>query len=213
MRTEISLVNFQLAKIVYNRFHRTNVAPVGHRESYIMIQETGNYEPVAHVDYDDEDFIKWFNEYYSQNKEGDDFIWQADENGDPLLSSLGKIIGVLSIGNPIARFKDKNIFEITRICFHDKFNPLKDGFELPSQFVKESIRQFKIGRKINKIITYIHQYQKGKYLEYAGFKKDKVIKYSKNSKGWSNRLNRRKSDLGNKIRFVKELKDSRLCWH
>ena len=109
---KILQVNFQLAKIIYNRFHRTNLAPVGHRQSYIIIKETGNYEPVVNVDYDDQDFIKWFEEYYPDNNYGDDFIY--DENGDPFL--FGKIIGILSIGK-VARFKKQNIFEITRICF------------------------------------------------------------------------------------------------
>ena len=199
---KILQVNFQLAKIIYNRFHRTNLAPVGHRQSYIIIKETGNYEPVVNVDYDDQDFIKWFNEYYPDNNYGDDFIWQADENGDPLLSCLGKIIGILSIGNPVARFKEQNIFEITRICFMPNFNPLKDGFELPSKFVKESIKKFSETYNYKKIITYIHNYQKGKYLEFAGFKKDKEITYSKNSKGWSNRPNRLKADLTPKIRYI-----------
>ena len=64
-----------------------------------------------------------------------------------------------------------------------EFNPLKDGFELPSKFVKDSINQFSEDYKWKKIITYIHADQKGKYLEFAGFKKDKetdeVIKKGK----------------------------------
>ena len=121
-----------------------------------------------------------------------------------MLYSLGKILGILSIGNPVARFKDKNIFEITRVCFHPNFNPLKDGFELPSYFVKQAIKEFGAWYKFNKIITYIHKWQKGKYLEFAGFKKDKDISYSKNSKGWSNRPDRSDSDLKPKVRYVYE---------
>ena len=67
---------------------------------------------------------------------------------------------------------------------------------------KESIKQFKENYKFKKLITYIHESQKGKYLEFAGFKKDKKITYSKNCKGWANRPNRLKSNLQPKIRYV-----------
>ena len=138
MKLKVLPVNFKLAKFLIDEWHRTNFAPVGHKASYIMIKETGNYEPVAHPEASDF-FYNWFDEAYPDNDYGDDFIFQADENGDPLVSSLGKIIGVVVIGRPVARFKDKNIMELTRICFNPKFNPLKDGFELPSQLVKKSI--------------------------------------------------------------------------
>ena len=195
---------FPLAKIIYNRFHRTNIAPIGHRQSYIITKNTSEYKKVANVDYDDDDFIKWFDEEFPDNYWGDDFVWNVDKNGDPCLFSRYKIIGILTIGNPVARFKEKNIFEITRICFMPEFNPLKDGFELPSKFVKDSINQFSEDYKWKKIITYIHADQKGKYLEFAGFKRDKEIIYSKNFKGWNNRPNRRKANLKSKIRYIKE---------
>ena len=54
------------------------------------------------------------------------------------------------------------------------------------------------------IVTYIHDTQSGKYLEYAGFKKDKHIVYSEKNKGWSTRPNRATSDLTSKFRFVKK---------
>ena len=198
-------LHFPLAKFFYDTFHRTNKPPVGHKQSFILIKDTGSYEPVSYYDYsDDELFGNWFQKAYPNNYEGDDFVWCGDENGDPTLYSLGKVLGILSIGNPVARFKDKNIFEITRVCFHPNFNPLKDGFDLPSHFVKEAIKEFGLYYEFKKIVTYIHKWQKGKYLEFAGFKKDKEISYSENSKGWSNRPNRSDSDLRPKVRYVYE---------
>ena len=70
---------------------------------------------------------------------------KTDENGDPLLSCLGKIIGILSIGNPVARFKKQNIFEIIRICFLlPNFNPYKNGFELPVSLLKSQLKNLAI---------------------------------------------------------------------
>ena len=192
---------FPLAKVLYDSFHRTNKPPVGHKQSFILIKDTGSYEPVSHYDCHDDLFTNWFDKAYPDNYWGDDFVWKADDNGDPMLYSLGKILGILSIGNPVARFKDKNIFEITRVCFHPNFNPLKDCFELPSHFVKEATKEFGFHYDFSKIVTYIHKSQKGKYLEFAGFKKDKEMIYSKNFKGWSNRPNRNFCDLSPKIRF------------
>ena len=63
------------------------------------------------------------------------------------------------------------------------FNPLKDGFELPSKFVKESIKKFSETYKYKKIITYIHNYQKGKYLELLVLKKIKKLFIVKILKG------------------------------
>ena len=198
---DIEPINFELAKVLYRRYHRTNDAPIGHKKSYIIYKETDDWQKLFDADYCEEDFHKWFNKYYADNSYDDDFVLTSDDAGDPHLYFKGKILGILSIGNPVARFKDKKIFEITRICFLPDFNPLKDGFDLPSYFVKESIKYFGYTYKFNKIITYIHKDQKGKYLEFAGFKKDKEIIYSKNSKGWSNRPNRNFCDLSPKIRF------------
>ena len=198
-------LHFPLARFFYDTFHRTNKPPVGHKQSFILIKDTGNYERVSYYDYDDDEFYgSWLQKNYPNPCEGDDFMWIADQNGDPTLYSLGKILGILSIGNPVARFKDKNIFEITRVCFHPNFNPLKDGFDLPSRFVKEAIKEFGFHYDFNKIVTYIHKSQKGKYLEFAGFKKDKDISYSENCKGWKNRPNRSGSNLKPKVRYVYE---------
>lgn len=199
-------LHFPLAKVLYDSFHRTNKPPVGHKQSFILIKDTGSYEPVSNYDWYDDLFTNWFEKAYPNNYDGDDFLWSHNKHGDPTLYSLGKILGILSIGNPVARFKDKNIFEITRICFHPKFNPLKDGFELPSYFVKKAINKFSLYYSFNKIVTYIHKWQKGKYLEFAGFQKDKDINYSVNSKGWGNRPNRSESDLRPKVRYVYEKK-------
>ena len=198
---DIERINFELAKILYRRYHRTNNAPIGHKQSYIIYKETDNWQKLFDADYCEKDFHKWFNKYYADNSYDDDFVLTSDDAGDPHLYFKGKILGILSIGNPVARFKDKKIFEITRICFLPDFNPLKDGFDLPSYFVKESIKYFGYTYKFNKIVTYIHKNQKGKYLEFAGFKKDKEITYGKNSKGWSNRPNRNFCNLSPKIRF------------
>ena len=210
MDTNIAVksVHFPLAKFLIERFHRTNKAPIGHRESFILMKNTNNYEPVVICDDYDLYFSDWFHKAYPDpDKDYDDFIYSFTESGDPCLYSNGfKVLGILTIGNPVARFKEKNIFEINRICFLPSFNPLKDGFELPSYFVKEAIKQFNYNYDFNKIITYIHQQQKGKYLEYAGFKKDKNITYSTNSIGWGNRLKRSISNLKPKTRYVFENK-------
>ena len=63
---------------------------------------------------------------------------------------------------------------------------------------------FQLYHQVSKFVTYIHDYQRGRYLEYAGFKKDKHIKYSANNKGWATRPNRSHSDLKPKLRFIKE---------
>ena len=197
---QIEKINFELAKLLYEKFHRTNLPPIGHKQSFIIWKQTNEWQKLFDVDFDD-DFNKWFNKYYPNNSFDDDFILTSDEVGDPHLYFNGKILGILSIGNPVGRFKDKKTFEITRICFLPSFNPLKDGFKIPSYFVKKCIEYFGYDYKYNNIITYIHKFQKGKYLEFAGFRKDKEIIYSKNFKGWANRPNRKKPDLKPKIRF------------
>jgi|TARA_R100000149_G_scaffold63671_1_gene34791 hypothetical protein len=198
----IEPIDFELAKILYKRYHRTNRPPVGHRKSFIIYNETEEWQKLFDADYSESDLHKWFNKYYYDNSYEDDFIIVSDDAGDPHLYFKGKILGILSIGNPVARFKNKKVFEITRICFLPDFNPLKDGFDLPSYFVKESIKYFNYDYKFDKIITYIHKDQKGKYLEFAGFKKDKEIIYSKKFRGWSNRPNRNFCNLAPKLRFT-----------
>mgnify|MGYP003122637397 FL=1 len=66
------------------------------------------------------------------------------------------------------------------------------------------MRDFQIDNQVSKFVTYIHANQSGRYLEYAGFHKDKFIEYSASAKGWANRSNRAHSDLKPKYRFIKE---------
>ena len=202
-------LDFQLAKIIYQEHHRTTNIPIGHKQSYVLIQDTfdefGNrkYEKICDTTCFDDVFENYMNKNYPDGSWDEDILWMADEGGDPHLWSLGKIIGICSIGNPVARFTEKNVYEINRICFL-RYSELKTNFEkkLPSKLVREAVKDFKNLYKTNKIYTYIHKWENGKYLEYAGFRKDKVIKYSQNCKGWNNRPNRKKSNLENKIRFV-----------
>ena len=51
---------FPLAKVLYDSFHRTNKPPVGHKQSFILIKDTGSYEPVSHYDCHDDLFTNWF---------------------------------------------------------------------------------------------------------------------------------------------------------
>ena len=188
-------IKFSLAKAIYNLYHKTNIAPIGHKKSYVALE--GN---------------QWHKLGYAEllfdDLEGLDFLEneieiRLDDNNDQVIYTKGKVIGICSIGNTIARFKDKNIFEITRICFPSYFKPKNNKEKkYPSKFIRESIKDFKKNYKVSKLVTYIHNWQSGKYLEYAGFKKDKLIIYSNNFKGWSNRPNRNKPDLKPKIRFV-----------
>ena len=188
-------IKFSLAKAIYNLYHKTNIAPIGHRKSYVALE--GNqwhklgYAELLFDDLEDLDFLE------------NEIEIRLDDNNDQVIYTKGKVIGICSIGNTIARFKDKNIFEITRICFPSYFKPKNNKEKkYPSKFIRESIKDFKKNYKVSKLVTYIHNWQSGKYLEYAGFKKDKLIIYSNNFKGWSNRPNRNKPDLKPKIRFV-----------
>ena len=188
-------IKFSLAKAIYNLYHKTNIAPIGHRKSYVALE--GNqwhklgYAELLFDDLEDLDFLE------------NEIEIRLDDNNDQVIYTKGKVIGICSIGNTIARFKDKNIFEITRICFPSYFKPKNNKEKkYPSKFIRESIKDFKKNYKVSKLVTYIHNWQSGKYLEYAGFKKDKLIVYSNNFKGWSNRPNRNKPDLKPKIRFV-----------
>ena len=67
------------------------------------------------------------------------------------------------------------------------------------------MKDFQQDNEVSKFVTYIHDYQSGRYLEYAGFGKDKHIQYGVNNKGWSTRDNRAPSDLSSKYRFIKEV--------
>ena len=112
MDTNIAVksVHFPLAKFLIERFHRTNKAPIGHRESFILMKNTNNYEPVVVCDEYDLYFSDWFHKAYPDpDKDYDDFIYSFTESGDPCLySNVFKVLGVLPIGNTVARFKEKN---------------------------------------------------------------------------------------------------------
>lgn len=103
-------------------------------------------------------------------------------------------VGVLSIGRPVGRFKDKTISEITRICFNPLFKPRgkPDSFErtLPSKFVLKALEIYEsYYPHVSKIITYIGADESGAFLKHAGFKVDKIVKPSD---GW---VRRREKEL------------------
>ena len=203
-------IKFSLAKAIYNLYHKTNIAPIGHKKSYVALEGNDwNYLGLTEELFDD-----LYEQEENENiihrqceldicKDGSYKVIDGGRFSAWVTFTRGKVIGICSIGNTIARFKDKNIFEITRICFPSYFKPKNNKEKkYPSKFIRESIKDFKKNYKVSKLVTYIHNWQSGKYLEYAGFKKDKLIIYSNNFKGWSNRPNRNKPDLKPKIRFV-----------
>lgn len=187
-------IKFSLAKAIYGIYHRTNNPPHGHKKSYVALQG------------DDWEFLCY--EFELEDSAPDE--WYEDQNDDirirdEIIYTRGCVLGVLTIGRPVARFKDKLTHEITRICFAPYFKPKSNAErKLPSKFVRECIKDFKEEYPVSDIVTYIHDTQSGKYLEYAGFKKDKHIVYSEKNKGWSTRPNRATSDLTSKFRFVKK---------
>lgn len=128
-----------------------------------------------------------------------------------------RTLGCATFTYPMGNFKDEFVMECSRICFHKNFKPLNNKeTKFYSLFVKDAVWSFlwacyfskrysAIGynrRIAKKIVTYIHSDQKGKYLEYAGFKADKTLNYSKKSKGWNTRNNRQQSCLKPKIRYT-----------
>ena len=186
----------QLAKIFYSRFHRTNKPPVGHKKSYVAL--LGNQWTACSKLFYLEDLP---NEWLEDKNY--DLRIRLDDNGDWCLYTRGQIVGICTIGRPVARWKDPKVYEFTRICF--EFNP-KTNKEKKyySKFIRQAMSDFEQNHKVSKFVTYIHSYQSGRYLEYAGFHKDKHIKYSANNKGWATRPNRSHSDLSSKYRFIKE---------
>ena len=189
-------VTLQLAKIFYSRFHRTNKPPVGHKKSYVAL--LGNQWTACSKLFYLEDLP---NEWLEDKNY--DFRIRLDDDGDWCLYTRGQIVGICTIGRPVARWKDPKVYEFTRICF--EFNP-KTNKEKKyySKFIRQAMSDFEQNHKVSKFVTYIHSYQSGRYLEYAGFHKDKHIKYSANNKGWTTRPNRSNSDLKPKYRFIKE---------
>ena len=192
-------IKFSLAKIIYGLYHRTNRPPHGHKKSYVALEgEDWNY--LCYEDFiEDQIPDEW------REDKNDDIRIRYDDGGDLVVYTRGQIIGILTIGRPVARFKDKLTHEITRICFSPYFEPKSNAErKLPSKFVRECVKDFVSEFAVSDIVTYIHDNQSGRYLEYAGFQKDKHIVYSKNNKGWSTRPNRSASNLTPKFRFVKK---------
>tara|TARA_R100001460_G_scaffold78045_1_gene118990 strand:- start:105 stop:722 length:618 start_codon:yes stop_codon:yes gene_type:complete len=203
---KIHRIDFGLAKIFYREFHRTNKPPVGHKKSYLaLLGEDWHKCIVLNPDNPYETF--WSNTALPKDwleDLHDDVRIRSDDAGDLCVYTKGQIIGVCSIGRPVARWKDPGVYEITRICFNfwPQSNKEKKYF---SKFIRVAIDDFKRVEPASKFVTYIHDHQSGRYLEYAGFKKDKHIKYSENNKGWGSRQNRSSSDLSPKYRFIREV--------
>ena len=193
---KIHRIDFGLAKIFYQEFHKTNKPPVGHKVSYVgLLGDDWNF--LAYADALDI-ANSWLEDLH------DDVRIRSDDAGDLCIYTRGQIRGVCSIGRPVARWKDPGVYEITRICFNfwPQSNKEKKYF---SKFIRVAIDDFKKVEPASKFVTYIHDHQSGRYLEYAGFKKDKHMKYSENNKGWGSRQNRSSSDLSPKYRFIREV--------
>jgi hypothetical protein len=130
-------IKFSLAKSFYNLYHRTNLAPQGHKLSFVALDgDDWNYLGLTEELFDD---------LYEQ-EENKDIIHRECELDDGrstawVTFTRGKVLGVCSIGNPVARFKEK-VNEITRICFPDYFvaksNKEKKYY---SKFIRESLKQ------------------------------------------------------------------------
>ena len=132
-----------------------------------------------------------------------DFRIRQDDDGDWYLYTRGQIVGICTIGRPVARWTDPKVYEFTRICFNFEPKTNKER-KYYSKLIREAMRDFQIDNQVSKFVTYIHANQSGRYLEYAGFHKDKFIEYGASAKGWANRSNRAHSDLKPKCRFIKE---------
>jgi hypothetical protein len=189
-------VTLQLAKIFYSRFHRTNKPPVGHKKSYVAL--LGNQWTACSKLFYLEDLP---NEWLEDKNY--DFRIRLDNDGDWCLYTRGQIVGICTIGRPVARWTDPNVYEFTRICFNFEPKTNKER-KYYSKLIREAMRDFQIDNQVSKFITYIHANESGKYLEYAGFHKDKFIEYSASSKGWATRPNRAHPNLKPKYRFIKE---------
>tara|TARA_R110002020_G_scaffold221679_2_gene429794 strand:+ start:68 stop:682 length:615 start_codon:yes stop_codon:yes gene_type:complete len=189
-------IKFALAKQIYSWYHRTNKPPQGHKRTYVAMRgdDWCKCMPADLVDCQDD----W------EDDSNDDVIIRHDDCGDAWVFTRGEIIGICSIGRPVARWNDKRVHEITRICFTD-FQPTSNAErKYFSKLVREAMKDFVKHYDVSKFVTYIHDYQSGRYLEYAGLTKDQHKKYTANNKGWSTRPNRARSDLSGKFRFTKE---------
>ena len=198
-------VTLQLAKIFYREFHRTNKPPVGHKKSYLaLLGDDWHKCIVLNPDNPYETF--WHNTALPIDWLEDknyDFRIRQDDDGDWYLYTRGQIVGICTIGRPVARWTDPKVYEFTRICFNFEPKTNKER-KYYSKLIREAMRDFQIDNQVSKFVTYIHANQSGRYLEYAGFHKDKFIEYSASAKGWANRPNRSHSDLKPKYRFIKE---------
>tara|TARA_Y100001973_G_scaffold86843_1_gene130197 strand:+ start:270 stop:860 length:591 start_codon:yes stop_codon:yes gene_type:complete len=189
-------VTLQLAKLFYDEFHKTNKPPVGHKKSYVAL--LGDDWTACSKLFDLEDLPSdWLED------KNYDFRIRQDDDGDFYLYTRGQIVGICTIGRPVARWTDPKVYEFTRICFNFEPKTNKER-KYYSKLIREAMRDFQIDNQVSQFVTYIHDYQNGRYLEYAGFHKDKHIKYSVNNKGWATRPNRSHSDLSSKYRFIKE---------
>ena len=132
----------------------------------------------------------------------DDCIERIEkECRDPFTEELAKYknIGVLTIGRPVGRFKNKNISEVTRICFNPTFKPRgrANSLErtLPSRFVMKAFEIYKsYYPNVSAVVTYIGADENGMFLRYAGFALDKIIKPRN---GWIVRGEKRMEQTGN----------------
>jgi tRNA(Ile)-lysidine synthase TilS/MesJ len=197
-------IDFRLAKLLYKEWHRHCPNLTGHRKSFLLIEDTEKWKKTFSVSLMNGDELNLLNWYVDDYEHENQFIIKPNGDDDEqFLWSFGKIIGICSIGNPVARFKDKKTFELNRVCYAPNWKPKTNTQrKYHSKLIREAVKEFSKYHHWNKIITYIHEKESGNYLYYAGFKEDKIIKYSENAKGWNNRPNRNKADKETKIRFV-----------
>ena len=210
-------IELWLAKIIYEYHHKTHLPPVGHMGSFALVDDVdwdrtwGTLYNARHEHFYNDNqsaFIQardlelMSDEYY--HPEIKLASRYDDNNGDWMMFSFPRILGICSIGRPVARFKDPNVLEITRICFLRDFDPKKERkYTYPSKFIQEVTNQVRLDIPEAKFVTYIHANQSGKYLEHAGFVNDKSIIYKPGDKGWGTR-SKRLGDLQHKKRFFQE---------
>lgn len=189
-------ISLSQANMVYKSYHRHLNETQGHKMSFIMTGTKDYFKVDSTEDLD----------LYIERLCLNPF---ADEN-----KNLNNI-GVLSIGRPVGRFKDKTISEITRICFNPDFKPRgkPNSFErtLPSKFVKKSLEIYKhYYPKVTKVITYISKDESGAFLRHAGFTVDKIVKASD---GWVKRREKELDSLENITNYELEMFEERIDTH
>ena len=161
---KVMRLKFSLAKLFLREQHRHNKTLQGHKATYVLLgEEDGLSHQVCDSVFDDE------LPEYILNGESEEFGYC-----DGVLYCHRPILGTMSIGRPVARFKNKNIHEITRICFNEKWKKSWHEKSYPSEFVKQGIDSYKeLYPEVKKMITYIRQNESGAYLRHAGFRIDK----------------------------------------